>query len=69
MGDWIGSGRSHIGVYNLEGTSYSAPSFFEHRQLRYKRLQYDVFGDTLLSVTKSKGGKKYAEVFVTKFGW
>ena len=39
------------------------------QQLRYRRLQHDVFGDTLLAVTKSKRGDKYAEVFVTKFGW
>ena len=39
------------------------------RQLRYRRLQHDVFGDTLLAGTKSKRGNKYAEIFVTKFGW
>ena len=27
------------------------------------------FGVTLLAGTKSKRGNKYAEVFVTKFGW
>ena len=32
-------------------------------------MQHDVFGDTLLAGTKSKRGNKYAEVFVTKFGW
>ena len=37
------------------------------RQLQYKRLRHDVFGDTLLAGTKSKRGNKYAEVFVTKF--
>ena len=39
------------------------------RQLQYKRLRHDVFGDTLLAGTKSKRGNKYAEVFVTKLGW
>ena len=39
------------------------------RQLRYKRLQHDVFGDTLLAGTKYKCVNKYDEVFVTKFGW
>ena len=39
------------------------------RQLRYRRLRHDVFGDNLLYGTKSKRGNKYAEVFVTKFGW
>ena len=39
------------------------------RQLRYRWLQHDVFGDTLLTVTNSKRVNKYAEVFVTKFGW
>ena len=28
-----------------------------------------IFLDTLLSGTKSKRGNKYAEVFVTEFGW
>ena len=36
---------------------------------QYRRLRHDVFGDTLLAVTKSKRGNKYAEVFVIKFGW
>ena len=39
------------------------------RQLRYRRLRHNVFGDTLLAGTKSKRGNKYAEVFVTKCGW
>ena len=39
------------------------------RQLQYKRLRHDVFGDTLLAGTKSKRGNKYSEVFVTNFGW
>ena len=39
------------------------------RQLRYSQLRHDVFCDTLLAGTKSKRGNKYAEVFVTKFGW
>ena len=39
------------------------------RQLRYRRLEHDVFGDTLLSKTKSKRGKNYANVFVTMFVW
>ena len=38
------------------------------RQLQYRQLQHDVFGDTLLAGTKSKHGNKYAEVFVTKCG-
>ena len=37
--------------------------------LRYRRLQHNVFDDTLLARTKFKRGKKYAEIFVTKFGW
>ena len=37
--------------------------------MRYRRLRQDVFGDTLLAGTKSKRGNKYAEKFVTKFGW
>ena len=39
------------------------------RKLQYRRLQHDVFGDTLLAGTKSKHGNKYGNVFVTKFGW
>ena len=38
-------------------------------KLRYRRLQRDVFGDTLISRTKYKRGNKYSEVFITKFGW
>ena len=37
--------------------------------MRYRWLRHDIFGDTLLARTKSKRGNKYAEVFVTKFGW
>ena len=37
------------------------------RKLRYRRLQHDVFCDTLLAGTKSKRGNKYTEVFVTNF--
>ena len=49
------------------------PSLSRHfrtndRQLRYRRLRHDVFGDTFLSRTKYKRGSKYSEVFVTKFG-
>ena len=39
------------------------------RQLRYRRLRHNVFGDTLLAGTKSKSVNKYAEVFVKKCGW
>ena len=39
------------------------------RQLRYRLLQHGVFGETFLSVTKSKCGNKYAKVFFTKFEW
>ena len=39
------------------------------RQLRYRRMRHDVFGDSFLDRTNSKRGNKYAEVFVTKFGW
>ena len=36
--------------------------------LRYPRLPYDVFTDTLISGTVSKRGKKYSQVFGTTFG-
>ena len=39
------------------------------RKLRYRQLRHDVFCDTLISGTKSKRSSKYAEAFVTKFGW
>ena len=38
-------------------------------KLRYRKLRHDCFGDNLLAGTKSRCGNKYAEVFVTKFGW
>ena len=37
--------------------------------LGYRRFQHNVFGDTLIAVTTSKRGKKFAEVFATNFGW
>ena len=40
-----------------------------YRKFRYRRLQHNVFGETLLSGTNSKNGNKYAKVFVTNFGW
>ena len=39
------------------------------RILRYPRLPYDVFTDTLTAGTVSKHGKKYSQVFGTSFGW
>ena len=37
--------------------------------LRYPRLPYDVFTDTLIAGTVSKRGNKYSQVFGTSFGW
>ena len=37
--------------------------------LRYPRLPYDVFTDTLIARTVSKRGNKYSQVFGTSFGW
>ena len=37
--------------------------------LRYPRLPYDVFTDTLISGTVSKRGNKCSKVFGTIFGW
>ena len=37
--------------------------------LRYPRLLYDVFTDTLIAGTVSKRGNKYSQVFGTSFGW
>jgi hypothetical protein len=39
------------------------------RQLRYRRLRSDIFGDTLEANVKSNRGNKYAQVFGTSFGW
>ena len=39
------------------------------QQLRCRRLQHNIFRDTLLAGTKFKRGKKYAKVFVTKLVW
>ena len=75
VGGWIGSGTSHIGVHNSEGTLYSAPYLFESpftNEWPAVAIQASAawcFGDTLLSGTNSKRGKNYIEVFVTKFGW
>ena len=37
--------------------------------LRYPRLPYDVFTDTLIAGTVSKHGNKYSQMFGTSFGW
>ena len=37
--------------------------------LRYPRLPYDVFTDTLIAGTVSKRGNKYSQAFGTSFGW
>jgi hypothetical protein len=39
------------------------------RQLRYRRLRSDAFGDRLEASVKSRRGNTYAEVFGTSFGW
>ena len=40
-----------------------------YRQLLYRQIRHDLFGDTFLARTKSKRGSKYSEVFKTNFGW
>ena len=40
-----------------------------NRILCYNRLPCNVFADTLILGTVSKGGNKYAEVFATDFSW
>ena len=57
------------GLWTVIHPSLSRRVQTNDRRLQYKRLQHDVFGDTLLARTKSKRGNKYAEVFFTKFGW
>ena len=57
------------GIRTVLHPSLSRRFRLNDRQLRYRRLRHDVFGDTLLDGTKYKSGNKYAEVFVTKFGW
>jgi hypothetical protein len=39
------------------------------RQLRYRRLRSDVFTDTLITNVISKRMNRYAQVFVTSYGW
>ena len=39
------------------------------RQLRYRRLAHPVYADTLIAGSKSRRQNKYAEIFVTTFGW
>ena len=39
------------------------------RQLRYRRLRTDLFGDTLEASVKSRRQNRYAQVFGTSFGW
>ena len=39
------------------------------RHLRYRRLPFDMYTDTLFAGTKSKRGNKCAQVFGTNFGW
>ena len=39
------------------------------RMLRYPRLPYDLFTDTLVAGTVSNCGNKYFQLFGTCFGW
>ena len=39
------------------------------RMLRYPRLPYDLFTDTLLATTKSARGNKYGQAFASSIGW
>jgi hypothetical protein len=39
------------------------------RMLRYKRLPYPVFTDTVFVGTASKQGNKCAQAYATLFGW
>ena len=59
--------KTQRGLRTVLHPSLSRRFLTNHRQLRYRRLRHAVFGDTLLSGTKSKRDNNYAEVFVTKF--
>ena len=61
--------KTYRGVLTVLHPSLSRCFPMNDRNLRYRRLRPDVFGDTLLPRTKSKRSNKDAEVFVTKFGW
>ena len=61
--------KNHRGLRTVLHPSLSQRSRMNDQQLRYRRLQRDVLGDTFLALTKSKRGNKYVEVFVTNFGW
>ena len=57
------------GIRTVLNPSLSTRFRTNDRQLRYRRLRADVYGDTLIAKTKSLRQNKYAEVFATSFGW
>ena len=39
------------------------------RSLRYKRIPYDIYTDTLKATIKSRRGNLYSQIYATDFGW
>ena len=57
------------GIRTVANPSLSRRFRTNDRQLRYRRLRQDVFGDTMVSGVKSQKQNKYAQVFATPFQW
>jgi hypothetical protein len=53
--------------YTGTGMHYRKPT--NDRYLRYNRLPYDMYSDTLQAGVKSLQGNQYAQLFSTDFGW
>ena len=61
-------GTTHMILLTVLHPSLSCRLRTNDWHFRYRRLQHDFFGDTLLAGTKSKRGNKYAKLFFIKFG-
>jgi hypothetical protein len=62
--------KTQQGVKTVANPSLSRRFRTNNRQLRYRQLRCDMYTDTLDAKTVvSKRGNKYAQIFVTRFGW
>ena len=57
------------GVRHVANTSIMRRFPTNDRMLRYNRLPYPMFTNTLVAGTTSQRGHKFAQMFATSYGW
>ena len=64
------SATTQYGIRSIANPSLSRRFRTNDRQLRYRRIPYDVYTDTMQAqVTSHRRKNKYCQIFCTRFGW